>query len=337
MKTDKAWIQSVLSHQEPDAVPYLFDFTPPAREKVERCYGSPIEDVLDFPVRMRSCTTIKPLYASPDIYGDLAKDEWGVTWATSSQDRGAPVGPCLREPDLSTYTFPDHTLSYRFEDFEGWLDFNKEHYTVIWIGRLWERASFMRGLEQLLMDLALNPSFVDELLQGIADYTIGTMEILFDRFDFDGIALSDDYGMQRSMLMSPEDWRRFIKPHVARIYECAKSHCRTVFHHSDGNILPIISDLVDLGCDILHPVQPECMDIRMLKREFGNHLTFCGGVRTQDILPYGTPAEVTDMARALKKEIGRNGGYIFSNGITIQADVPLENIVALIDVARSEV
>ena len=336
MKSDKEWIRTVLSHREPDAIPYLFDFTPPAREKIEDYYGSPIEDVLDFPVRMRSCTTIKPLYASPDTYGDLAKDEWGVTWKTSSRDRGVPVGPCLREPDLSAYTFPDYTVSYRFEEFDGWLDHNKEHYTVIWVGRLWERAAFMRGIELLLMDLILNPSFVEELLQGIADYTIGTMDILFDRYDFDGIALSDDYGMQSSMMMSPEAWRRFIKPHVARIYDHAKSHGRTVFHHSDGNILSIIGDLIDSGCDILHPVQPECMDIRMLKREYGNHLTFCGGVRTQDILPYGTPAEVTDMARTLKKELGRNGGYIFSNGITIQADVPLENIVALIDVARNE-
>lgn len=336
MKNDKKWLRTVLSHRNPDAVPYLFDFTPPAREIAESYYGSPIEDVLEFPMRMRSCTTIKPLYASPDTYGDLVKDEWGVTWKTSSQDRGVPVGPCLTEPDLSSYTFPDYTAPYRFEDIGDWLDFNNEHYTVIWVGRLWERAAFMCGLENLLIDLVLNQSFVDELLHGIADYTIGTMNILFDRFDFDGIALSDDYGMQRSMLMSPEDWRRFIKPHVARIYDFAKSHGRTVFHHSDGNIIPIIGDMVALGCDILHPVQPECMDIRMLKREYGNHLTFCGGVRTQDILPHGTPAEVIDMARALKKDIGRNGGYIFSNGITIQADVPLENIVALIDEARNE-
>ena len=334
MKNDKEWIRTTLAHCEPEAVPYVFDFTPPARAKVERYYGSPIEDTLMFPLRMRSCKTIKPLYADPDVFGNLAKDEWGVVWATSKLDRGVPVGPCLPEPDLSSYTFPDCSAPYRFEEFGDWCVRNRERFTIIWAGRLFERAAFMRGLENLLMDIILNPAFVGELLEKIADYTIGTMKILFDRFDFDGIALSDDYGMQQSMMMSPESWRRFIKPQVARIYECAKSHGRIVFHHSDGAIYPIIGDLIDLGCDILHPVQPECMDIHALKREFGRHLTFCGGIRTQDLLPCGAPEDIRREVRKLKRELGRDGGYIFSNGITIQADVPLENMVALIEEAR---
>lgn len=334
MPNDKEWVRTTLAHREQEAVPYVFDFTPPAREKVEHYYGSPIEDALAFPIRMRSCTTIKPLYADPDIFGERAKDEWGVVWATSKLDRGVPVGPCLHEPDLSSYTFPDYTFPYRFEEFGNWCAQNRERFTIIWVGRLWERATFMRGLENLLMDLVLNPAFVEELLERISVYTLGTMEILFDRFEFDGIALSDDYGMQRSMMMSPEAWRRFIKPHVARIYEFAKSHGRVVFHHSDGSIYPIIGDLIDMGCDILHPVQPECMDIYTLKHEFGRCLSFCGGIRTQDLLPYGAPGEIRREAQKLKREIGRNGGYIFSNGITIQADVPLDNLIALIDEAR---
>jgi uroporphyrinogen decarboxylase len=107
-----------------------------------------------------------------------------------------------------------------------------------------------------------------------------------------------------------------------------------VFHHSCGDILPIIGDLVDIGLDILHPVQPEAMDLAVLKREFGPDLTFCGGVSTQDLLINGTPEHVRAEVRRLKREMGKGGGYILEPGITLQADVPVDNMVALIDEAR---
>ena len=188
--------------------------------------------------------------------------------------------------------------------------------------------------DQDSQDLVLHPMFVDELLRGIADRILGTMEILFDRYTFDGIAVSDDYGAQDAMLMSPSAWRRFVRPPLAEIYAFAKDHGRTVFHHSDGNIYPIIRDLIDIGCDILHPVQPEAMDIFALKREFGQDLTLWGGMRTQDLLAIGSPDEIRDAVRTLKQELGRGGGYVVGNGITVQADVPLENMVAMIDEVR---
>ncbi len=336
MCKDRHWVEMAISHQQLEAVPYYFDFTPPARLNVEKYYGSPIEETLEFPIRMKGCKTIKPLYADPSGFGRTAEDEFGVVWSTSKIDRGAPIGLPLSDADLSNYTFPEFAASYRFEDLRDWCEQNKEHYIIIWVGDLWERATFMRGMENILMDLILNPKFVDELLHGIADYVIGTMEILFERFEFDGIAISDDYGTQKSLLMSPADWRRFVKPRLAEIYEFAKNHGRTVFQHSDGYIYPIIGDLIDIGCDILHPIQPEAMDIFKLKREFGQDLTFCGGMRTQDLLPQGTPEEIRNEVKKLKTELGRGSGYIMSNGITIQADVPLDNIVAMIDEAQKK-
>jgi len=91
-----------------------------------------------------------------------------------------------------------------------------------------------------------------------------------------------------------------------------------------------------MGLDILHPIQPEAMDVFDLKKKFGNHLTFCGGVRTQDLLPYGTPEQVREEVRNLKRKMGKGGGYILEPGITIQADVPIENMVAMIEEARKE-
>jgi uroporphyrinogen decarboxylase len=106
-----------------------------------------------------------------------------------------------------------------------------------------------------------------------------------------------------------------------------------VFLHSCGNVQAVIPDLIELGLDILHPIQPEAMDILELRNEFGHRLTFCGGLGTQNLLVNGSPRDVADEVRRLKQEMGRQGGYILEPGITIQADVPLENMVAMIDAA----
>ncbi len=324
-----------LEHKEPKAVPYNFMFTPPIRQSLEKHYGqADLEKTLGFPIRMSGPVSVKPLYADPAEFGESAKDEFGVIWSTNSIDRGSPIGPCLGEADLSNYTFPDASESYRFQGLPEWCEQNKEHYTIIWVGDLWERAAFMRGMENILLDVALNPKFVEELLRSLTDYVLQTMQILFEKCEFDGIAVSDDYGIQESLVMSPTDWRRLIKPCMTEVYSLAHKHGRSVLHHSCGNNYPIIADFVDIGLDILHPIQPETMDIFRLKREFGRHLSFCGGISTQELLPYGSVDQVRAEVKRLKEQMGKGGGYILAPGITIQADVPLDNVIALIEESR---
>ncbi len=331
---DKKWIEAVINHKEMP-VPYNFMFSPVSLKIAEQRYGSPVSEALSLPIRMISPKSIKPLYADPEIFGDTAVDEYGVLWSTSSIDRGAPIGPVLKEPDLSGYRFPDPGLPYRFEDIENWCEKQKIHYRIIWVGDLWERATFMRGMANLLVDTIENPDFVLDLLRGITDYIIGTMEILFERFEFEAIALSDDYGTQKGMLISPELWRRFVKPFVKEIYNFGIKNDKRIFQHSCGNILPIIPDLIELGLDILHPIQPEAMNLQYLKREFGMDLCFCGGISTQNLLVRGGPQDIRDEVKRLKETMGKEGGYILEPGITIQADVPPENLYALIDEAMN--
>jgi uroporphyrinogen decarboxylase len=331
----KEWIGATLAHRTPPRVPYNFMFSPPARAAVEKHYGTAaLEDLLDFPLRTNAPKSIKPLYSHPSQFGPTVTDEFGVVWSTTEIDRGSPIGPSLAEPDLSHFKWPDPTAEYRFEHLGQWTKDNAGHFTILWVGDLWERATFMRGMEAILFDLSLNPKFVEQLLRGLADHILRTMAILFERFKFDGVAVSDDYGTQHGLLMSPDHWRHFIKPRLGEIYSLAKRNGRTVFHHSCGNVLQIAGDLIDMGLDILHPIQPEAMDIVELKRRYGRSLTFCGGVRTQDLLPFGTPDEVRDEVRRLKDVMGKRGGYILEPGITLQADVPVENMVAMIEEAR---
>ncbi len=335
MCRDRDWIKETVAHKQTDAVPYNATLSPPATAALQKHYGTDdVEEALGFPIRMSGCNSIRPLYASPAEYGRTTSDEFGVVWANSDIDLGSPVGPALAEADLSNYIFPDPAAEYHFEHLGPWCRANKEHFTIIWVGDLWERATFIRGMENILLDVALNRRFVEELLRGIADYLLATMEILFERFEFDGVALSDDYGTQKAMIISPQDWRRLIKPLLAEIYGLARKHNRYTFHHSCGNITPIIPDMIEVGVDILNPIQPEAMDIYRIKQDFGRDLTLCGGLGTQDLLPSGTLQQIRDEVRRLKDRMGAGGGYILEPGITIQADVPLENMLALFDEAR---
>ena len=138
-----------------------------------------------------------------------------------------------------------------------WCLRQKEHYRIIWVGDLWERATFMRGIENILLDVAMNPEFVQALLEHLTEYILETVRVLIERCDFEGIAISDDYGTQKGMLMSPGHWRRLVKPCLARIYKAAKKHGLTVFHHSCGNIIPIINDMIDIRWTFSTPYSPK--------------------------------------------------------------------------------
>jgi uroporphyrinogen decarboxylase len=329
--SDREWIRRTVTHKETAAVPYNFMLSPPAAEIAAAHFGEDLDEALALPIRGIGPKPGKPFCTDPTEYGDTIVDEFGITWSTSAVDRGSPIGPCLPEPDLSDYRFPDPTDRERYVDVGEWHSRTRGHYRIAWVGDLWERATFMRGMENLLLDLTLNPGFVEALLHNLADYVLATAEVMLGNYRFDAVAISDDYGTQKGMLMSPENWRRFVRPSLASIYDFAKSRDCAVFHHSCGHVTPIIGDLVDMGLDILHPVQPEAMDLTHLKRKFGKDLTFCGGFPTQKLLGVGSPDDIRAEVRRLKTEMGKGGGYILEPGLTVQPEVPAENVIALLD------
>jgi hypothetical protein len=131
---DRSWIRKSLEHKQPPKVPFNVMLSPPARKLLKDHYGnSDVETAIGLPMRFGGTESIKPLYASPDDFGERITDEFGVTWTTSYIDRGAPIGPCLPEPDLSGYSFPDPADPRRFERLPDWTDANKSHFTILWI------------------------------------------------------------------------------------------------------------------------------------------------------------------------------------------------------------
>ncbi|MDP2897936.1 MAG: uroporphyrinogen decarboxylase family protein [bacterium] len=329
----KELVRSAVRHKESHRVPYNFMFSPPAEKRLREYYGADdLIAALDMPMFFFGAKD-KPLYAYPEIYGETITDQFGVVWSTSQIDRGSPIGPPLRDPDLSRYSFPDPDNPTRFFGLAEEVERRRERFLVAVIGDFWERAGFMRGLERLCLDVLDKPRFVEELLDGIKEYVLRTLDHLAT-YKPDAVFLSDDYGTQTGLIIAPRHWRQLVKPCLKEIYQAAKRRGLVVMHHTCGNVREIIPDLIEIGLDILHPIQPETMDIFSLKKEFGSELTFCGGIGTQHLLPHGTPAEIRDTVRRTLDVMARGGGYILEPGITLQDDVPLDNMVAMIETAR---
>jgi uroporphyrinogen decarboxylase len=190
----------------------------------------------------------------------------------------------------------------------------------------------LRGMEQAMVDMAGDPELADEMLGRCGGFAVELAEAACARFPLDCLWTGDDVASQRSLMMSPETWRRMIKPHLARAFDVGKSHGLAVAYHCCGALRPIIPDLVEMGLDILNPIQCKCpgMNASDLKHDFGATLTFMGGVDTQDLLPRATVDEVRRATRELIDNMTHDGGgYILAASHTVPPETPLENIFAM--------
>jgi len=194
----------------------------------------------------------------------------------------------------------------------------------------------LRGMERTLTEIVLNPSLTQEMMRRCTEFSIPLSEVACQRFNLDWLWLGDDAGGQRSMLMSPVTWRERVKPLLKQNAEVGKKHGLHVAFHSCGAIRPIISDLIEIGVDVLNPIQCNCpgMDPLELKREFGRELAFMGGVDTQGVLPHGTADDVRRAtAELLEGMTVDGGGYILAASHTVPLETPDENIFAMYEEA----
>lgn len=197
-----------------------------------------------------------------------------------------------------------------------------------------EKAYFARGIENFLADMAGEPREAQRLLNRIIEKNLVMLENFLAIPEIDGVLLGSDWGSQMDLLMSPDTWQEMIRPGEQREYDLIHSYGKDVWVHSCGNIERLISSLVEMKLDVLNPIQPEAMDIAKLKRLYGDSLTFWGGVSTQQTLPYGTSDDVKRESREVRDIMSKGGGYIFAPAQGIQNDVPTDNIIALLEVAR---
>jgi uroporphyrinogen decarboxylase len=199
--------------------------------------------------------------------------------------------------------------------------------------------SRLRGMDLALQDLAVNPELVDAAMERIFDIHAGivrnTMAAAGDLIDF--IYVAEDLGTQRSLLMSPQTFRRSIKPWLARMIELAHSLGARAFHHDDGAIRPLLPDLIEIGIDLLNPIQWRCrgMEREALAADFGPQLVFHGGVDNQHTMPFGTPADVREQVyENIRIFGGKCRGYVVSPCHNLQINTPTANVVAMYEAVR---
>lgn len=252
--------------------------------------------------------------------------------------------------DLASYPWPDPHEPAILADAAALLSADGgQHFAVPNFGfALFERAWSLRGFDAFLLDLVDDPSWAEELLECITNIQLilarrflalgqepprGRVGISGQRWrGIDGAYFGDDYGAQRSLLMSPTLWRRLFKPRLAKLFSVFRNAGLPVIFHSDGDIWPILPDLVDIGVCCLNPVQPEVLPLERLQREFGRHLTFYGGVSTQGVLPSGSPAEVRAATMACQRLLAPRGtGLLLGPSHRMQSDIPLENVLAMLE------
>ena len=173
---------------------------------------------------------------------------------------------------------------------------------------------------------------IETLFGRCADFAVMLSEEACRRFPLDWLWAGDDVASQQSLMMSPAMWRRLIKPQLQRVFDVGRRHKLSVAYHCCGALRPIVPDLIEMGLEVLNPIQCNCpgMEAAELKREFGKHLTFMGGVDTQELLPRGSADQVRRATRRLLEEMmADGGGYILAASHTIPPETPFDNIFAM--------
>ena len=266
-------------------------------------------------------------------------DEWGVVeYVDYGTSHIWPLAKVTCVTDIEAYPWPD-PARYDYLAAAKAAHAMAGEYAVrgpYWMP-LFCRVCNLFGMEEAMMRMAVEPAIFNAALDRVFEITDEYCRRLFEACgdDLPIFCLGDDFATQRGLMISPESWRAFLKPRFARLFERAKRAGKFVWFHSCGDITAILPDLVDIGLDVWETVQLHTVPMapEHLKREFGKHITFFGGVNTQR-LPFVTPAEVRSEVRRCIEVLGKDGGYICGPDHHIKTDVSAENVLALFDTAK---
>lgn len=378
--TSRRRVETSLNHQEPDRVPYdlggtiLTGIHHQAYRRLRQHLGLPqVQVAIEDPIQQLALVDqdLKDRF-EVDVYGvnpgksrgaksrvwseegyDKLEDEWGIEW-WKPQDGGFyydmrkhPLTNIATVQELAKYRFPDPLDPGRYEGMAQRADALLNQKKVAYVlGRnapgIFEIALWMRGFENFFCDMLSNQALAEALLDIILEikmkYWARALELLGENVMM--ISEADDLASQNRCLVSPELYRKLIKPRHTTLFNFIKKQARVpvkIFYHSCGAIAELVPDLIESGIDILNPVQVSAagMNTQALKKNFGKDVSFYGGgVDTQEVLPHGTPQQVRDEVKRRIDDLAPGGGFIFNTVHNIQADVPPENIVAMWETVR---
>jgi len=353
-------VMTALNHLEPDRCPMQISFTPEFAARLEadlslkgqglhNPHGGgntyELERALGEDMLLTSVGWVNGYYQTGYQDVDSYRDEWDVTWKTVEYQtrfgRGKytePFGhPLTEDQALERYTPPDPTRVELYAEAERVIREYKDEYWIVGVTptTIFEAAWALRGYEQLMIDMATNPARANRVLDIPFHYHLAVTQRLV-RLGVDMIWLGDDVGGQNSMLMSPKMWRTYLKPRMAELIVSLRAINPQIkiAYHTDGVVYPIITELIEIGVDVLNPIQPMAMDPLRLKNDYSDRLCFWGSLDIQQTIPFGTPNDVRDEVLLRLKTLGRGGGLLIGPTHNLQLDTPLENFWMMINTIK---
>lgn len=343
-------VTSALNHRPPiDRVPIFLWFHPDTADRLGKMLEIPsawVGEVIGNDVRQ---TWVNNNYAMEGIVherdGESHVDAWGIRWVRGysfNQIAHHPLAGSSPE-EIEAYVFPEDQIDRLFEAMDRTAAAQGDYFLGCDVSPCaYEMFWRLRGMETAILDMVEMPALASELIDRCASFAIFLAEEAYQRYALDWLWTGDDVASQTNLMFSPKTWRAMVKPALQRVFAVGKAHNSWVAYHCCGALRPILPDLVEMGMDVLNPIQVNCpgMDIFELKREFGKSISFMGGLDTQYLIPNGSTTDVRRAVRRLLDEVAYDGGYILAASHTIPPETPDANIFALLDeagVSREEI
>jgi len=299
-----------------------------------------------------------PKYIGPELKstGNISEDIWGVTRRAVEVNLsgGTESYKEVENSPLKQMTTVEEIENYPHWPSADWFDYSEIESqceeiiamgkVVVFMGDRLNRiaqlkpATYLRGMEEILIDMCMNPEIAEVIFGKIKEFYKNYSEKIYESANgkLDVVLTGDDFGTQNAPLVSPEMWAKYLGSGFADYITIAKKYGLTVMHHTCGAVKPIIPLMIERGLDILQSIQPEAggMEPSALQKEFGDELIFQGGISIQKLLPFGTKEEIREGVNKLKKIFDKNKRYIFCSSHNVQADVPVENVLTLLNAYR---
>ena len=346
MINSKSRVLAAANHRVTDRTPITFDAEKEVYEALYRHLGTPTREALFDHLNVDTWMILPKNFVFTEA--EACKEEKTALWGYRTRVAYYPGGtydelcfsPLAGKDEIAAikqHPWPSDTAL----DFSGVSAEARAHADRAVIGVFtwgaYHIAMLVRGTDNLMMDFALRPQYADMLIKTITERILAYLDILLEHHqELDIIYMCDDYCSQLGPMFSPDMFQQFVMPYLTQVAERIHRHDKKFLLHVCGAVRPLLPMIIEAGVDMLEPIQIRAtgMDPAGLKKDFGRHLCFYGGLDLQEILCKGTPQQVADEARRLIDCLGQDGGYIFGPGHTyIQIDAPLANIMAMYETA----
>lgn len=338
-------ISETFAHRIPDRMPVYADYVPEVQDALMKHFHK--DDYYEMCVEIgNDMLMVSGDGIGSSFYGPEEEYvcRWGCTWRQFRNKEGhyteivdAPLWDDEDGEKLEKYQIPSYERPEVYENARRVVEkYGKTHWICGSITcSIFECAWYLHGLEDTTCDMIVNPDYMNKLFDKVMEHPLQT-GLRFIDCGVDMLWLGDDVGMQERMLISPEMWRKYLKPRMKKLISAfkAKNPNIVVAYHSCGYIEPIIGELADIGLDVLNPIQPLAMDPAVIKERYGDRLSFWGAIDIQETLPRGSIEDIRNEVLLRKNTIGKNGGYLCSPAHTIQADTSLEHVLAFYQAVR---